>query len=57
MVFYHDVEVVVNDDVCLVDEAQLVSILILQLIGLQVAKHSGSWEVVCKPVRGESGEG
>ena len=50
VVFDPDPEMVVNDNVTGVGEAQLESILILQFSSLEILEDCGSWEVVCQPV-------
>ena len=50
MVFDDDGEVIVDHSSPIMHKAKLEPVLVLDLIGLQVAKHSGSREVVSQPV-------
>lgn len=43
MVFDNDGEVIVDHSSLFMQKAELEPVLVLDLIGLQVAKHSGSW--------------
>ena len=51
MVLHDDGQVVVENNASIMHKPQLEAILILQGIGLKVTKHSGCWEIVCKPGR------
>ena len=42
-------EMVVEDGSLLVLEAELVSILILELASLEISEHRGGWKVICQP--------
>ena len=54
MIFHDDGEVVVENVATFVDEAQFEAVFILQGICLEVAKHSGCRQIVCKPGRSKN---
>lgn len=54
MVLDDDGEVIVDHRSLVMHKAELEAVLILDLVGLQVAKHSGSRKVVGQPVCIES---
>ena len=54
MVLDDDGQVIVDDSSLIVHKAELEAIFVLNLVGLQVAKHGGSREIVGQPVFVES---
>ncbi len=51
MVLDDNCEVVVENVFVIIDKANFVAILILQLIGLEVLEHRGSWKIVRYPAK------
>lgn len=49
MVLDDDGQVIVEDGSLFVNKSELESILVLQLVGLEVAKDGGCWEVIGQP--------